>query len=515
MVKRRGRVHVGSRERIPSDFYDFGIVGAGIYGLPLAYFLARGFPDARVLLLEDNGVPGQCITVNTGGVIRACYANPDVMAVSAFARKYYAQPTEMMELEHSVHTGFFRTGWGRFVNEEKTPGILRGIEGIAANARARGIPHVFVCTMDEYLRDLTPARRANLAKVFHPKDVTHVLVDENGGYADGGTALLAFLKAALEYGADVSTYASVQGFLRKGLRVEGVQVLRWRPVGLDREPVGTQEVRLGNTIIAAGLGARRLVERGLGWKMPTFPSYHQTPIVESTPDFPIALERHPRTEAAFDAVAAGAGRAAPVTREVEIAALPTVSHWRDFYFRPEGRGILVGAHHQELQDEDYVPEGGKLPMGDTALPVGLIQPLLDALLANLDHFPLLNASGLRLGRKAADLNGGFYVMNPEELPFEGPIPGTENTAYYIGSGGGTGFKLGPGVAYLLYQRLAGVPLTGRIIQSDALSVERAEYFYPRDTPDPVLRDLFRPVEAGGRFHHIGAAGISPTAKPSA
>src|SRR5262245_60005505 len=55
--------------------WDVIVVGAGIYGLPVGYFLARD--GARVLVLEDNTIPGEGITVNTGGIIRLAYSDLD------------------------------------------------------------------------------------------------------------------------------------------------------------------------------------------------------------------------------------------------------------------------------------------------------------------------------------------------------------------------------------------------------------------------------------------------------
>ncbi len=64
-----GRVFQGVDARVPPGPWDVIVVGAGIYGLPAAYFLATQ-RRARVLVLEDNAIPGECITVNTGGIIR-------------------------------------------------------------------------------------------------------------------------------------------------------------------------------------------------------------------------------------------------------------------------------------------------------------------------------------------------------------------------------------------------------------------------------------------------------------
>ncbi len=64
-----GRVFQGADARVPPGPWDVIVVGAGIYGLPAAYFLARQ-QRARVLVLEDNAIRGECITVNTGGIRR-------------------------------------------------------------------------------------------------------------------------------------------------------------------------------------------------------------------------------------------------------------------------------------------------------------------------------------------------------------------------------------------------------------------------------------------------------------
>ena len=101
---------------VPSGAWDVIVVGAGIYGLPVAFFLARR--GVRVLVLEDNAIPGECITVNTGGIIRIAYSDLDVARVAAFARRLYTRPTETLGLATPVSLGFLNTGWGRFVNAD-------------------------------------------------------------------------------------------------------------------------------------------------------------------------------------------------------------------------------------------------------------------------------------------------------------------------------------------------------------------------------------------------------------
>ncbi len=140
--------------------------------------------------------------------------------------------------------------------------------------------------------------------------------------------------------------------------------------------------------------------------------------------------------------------------------------------------------------------------------VGLDQVMIETLVEVMPHFPVLSSQGLNLGKTPADIAGGAYYMNPEELPFEGLVPGTGGAVFYAGSGCGTGFKLGPGVSWLLAERMAGIPRENRLIASHALSAERAEYFYPPGTSREELLRQFRPASEGGRLIEMGAAGIS-------
>jgi glycine/D-amino acid oxidase-like deaminating enzyme len=298
------QVFQGKDARVAPGPWDVIVVGAGIYGLPTAYYLARHH-KAQVLVVEDNTIPGECITVNTGGIIRIAYSDLDVVRVAAFAREIYRNPTERLGVPRPVHLGFVPTGWGRFVNEDAAPGILAEVTRIARGAGGR-----------------------------------------------------------LEWCRCASTSP------------------RCRPAAAET---------------SSG-----------SWRWRTRPTCSRTPTAAS----PMAAPRSP------------------------------------------------------------------------------------------------DSTGLNLGRSPRDIAGGAYYMNPEELPFEGVVPGTGSTVFYAGSGCGTGFKLGPGVAWLLAERLADVPRARRLIASAALSAERATYFYPPGTSREELLRQFRPAAEGGRLIEMGAAGIA-------
>ena len=475
-----------------SQPWDAVIVGGGIYGLPAAYFLARG--GARVLVVEDNTIPGEGITVNTGGIIRLAYSNLDVASVAAFARRIYRTPSAALGTRTPVHLGFVPAGWGRFVHDDALPGIAGEISRIAAGVGES----LHVQTRQAYLAAQSAGRRANLAKVMDIHDFTHVLVDDEGGYADGGTALVGFADACREAGVVFSLYSRVVDFVREAGRVVGVVIEPWSAEGEARVAKGREVVRADRIVLAAGSGNGALVRHAAGWEMPTFTSYHQLPYIRNAPDLDLA-------QAACRVGENGA-------RDIEVADVPVISHWRDIYFRPEGSGVVFGVHHRELQDDDYRPRGGVVDTGAFQMTVGMDQALVDRMLELTLYFPVLSSSGLNLGRSPADIPGGSYYMNPEELPFEGEVPGTGGTVFYAGSGCGTGFKLGPGVAWLLVQRMTGVPQPDRLIASDALSAERATYFYPPGTSRDELLALFRPVHQGGRLVEMGAAGIKAPEK---
>ena len=486
-----GQVFQGRAARVPSGPWDVIVVGAGIYGLPVAFFLARR--GVRVLVLEDNAIPGECITVNTGGIIRISYSNLEVLKVAGFGRRIYTRPTEALELRRPVHLGFVRTGWGRFVHEGERPGILDQIERIARRA-GQGLR---VEARDEYLGGLTAPRRANLEKILDPDDFTHVLVDDDGGFADGGTALTGFLDGCLQAGVAVSLYSRVVDFVRTGGRVTGVTFERWTQEGGKHRVMERATAFAPRVVLAAGRGNGALVRQVAGWEMPTFTSFHQLPYIRNSPDLDFAQAR------------VRIGEPAVGWRELEVIDAPVISHWRNIYFRPEGHGLVCGNHHHALQPDDYQPTGGVIDTGGFTMRVGLDQVMLDSVVALMPRFPVLTSNGLNLGRTPADIPGGAYYMNPEELPFEGEVPGTDGSVFYAGSGCGTGFKLGPGVAWLAVERLMGVPREDRLIASTSLSAERAEYFYPPGTSREELLRLFRPVSEGGRLIEIGAAGIAP------
>src|SRR5262249_33674552 len=158
-------------------------------------------------------------------------------------------------------------------------------------------------------------------------------------------------------------------FLREKERVTGLVLERWSQPGTDRQVVARETVRADRIVLAAGRGNAALVRAAAGWGMPTFTSVHQVPDLRNSAANDFAQRRY--------TVGPPGAR-----REVELIDAPTISHWRDIYFRAEGSGMIFGTHHRELQADDYQPRGGEIG----GLRVGLDQVMIDTLLDVMPHF---------------------------------------------------------------------------------------------------------------------------------
>ena len=74
-----------------SDVRDFLVIGAGIAGASVAYFLA---PHGSVTLLERESQPGYHSTGRSAALFMASYGGPQVRALSLASQPFYANPPE-------------------------------------------------------------------------------------------------------------------------------------------------------------------------------------------------------------------------------------------------------------------------------------------------------------------------------------------------------------------------------------------------------------------------------------
>ncbi|MBI2750347.1 MAG: FAD-binding oxidoreductase [Burkholderiales bacterium] len=74
-----------------SDTWDFLVVGAGIAGASVAYWLA---PHGKTLLLERESQPGYHSTGRSAALFMASYGGPQVRALTLASLPFYADPPE-------------------------------------------------------------------------------------------------------------------------------------------------------------------------------------------------------------------------------------------------------------------------------------------------------------------------------------------------------------------------------------------------------------------------------------
>ncbi|MBS0524717.1 MAG: FAD-dependent oxidoreductase, partial [Proteobacteria bacterium] len=71
--------------------FDFAIVGAGIAGVSLAYYLA---PQARVIILEREHVPAYHTTGRSAALHSETYGSAEIRAITVAAGHFYRKPPD-------------------------------------------------------------------------------------------------------------------------------------------------------------------------------------------------------------------------------------------------------------------------------------------------------------------------------------------------------------------------------------------------------------------------------------
>ena len=72
-----------------SEFYDYVVVGAGIAGASVAYFLSR---EANVIVLEMEDQPGYHTTGRSAALFSEAYGNATIRALTTGGRAFFHAP---------------------------------------------------------------------------------------------------------------------------------------------------------------------------------------------------------------------------------------------------------------------------------------------------------------------------------------------------------------------------------------------------------------------------------------
>lgn len=182
--------------------YDFIVVGAGISGAALAYYLKKG-GAGRVLVLE-RGAPA------SGGTGKS----------AAIVRQHYS--TRLMARLAKRSVDIFRSMPGELGHD----GGYRGVGYVFLSAPDNAAAARANVTMQREVGIdtgwLDAAEAAGRFPWLNPDGVAGAAFEPQGGYADPVQSVEAYLEAFRRLGGEVQTRTPCRKILRAGTRIEGV-----------------------------------------------------------------------------------------------------------------------------------------------------------------------------------------------------------------------------------------------------------------------------------------------------
>jgi sarcosine oxidase subunit beta len=191
--------------------YDVIVVGCGIAGSSLAYFLTKR--GLRVLILERKK-PASGGTGFSAAIVRQHYSTALMARLALRSVQIFQDAPRQLGRD----AGYKKTGY-LFLTSPSSAAIT---EQNVALQREIGIDTIFI-------DDRELARRYPWLNL---DGVAGAAYESEGGYADPEVATLAFADAAIASGAELRVGAPVRGLLKSGNQVEGV-ILDGREIFAD------------------------------------------------------------------------------------------------------------------------------------------------------------------------------------------------------------------------------------------------------------------------------------------
>lgn len=187
--------------------YDVVIIGGGIHGLSLAYYLARD-AKLRVALFEKSYL-GSGASGRNGEMIRSAFGSRQWIGLWDKSLKLW----ENLAAELGFNVMFTRHGYLILATNDKE------FESLKQNWQTQqefGLATVILNT-DEVLR-LIPA--------INPDTVAGGLLQTNAGFARHDAAIWAYARAARRLKADIFPFTEVSGIVVEADRVRAVKTSR-------------------------------------------------------------------------------------------------------------------------------------------------------------------------------------------------------------------------------------------------------------------------------------------------
>lgn len=235
---------------------DVIIVGGGIIGAATAMYLLQMRPGLKVLLLEQQEVPGNGATAKATGGLRCQFSTRvsiemSVYGINAVYRQFEALTGQAI--------GFRQTGY-LFLTAD--PARLQALQANVSLQQSLGVPAQVV----------TQAEAQVLCPPLRVDDLVGGTFCAWDGTANPSDALQGFLRRARELGLELRCECPVTGLLRQGERVLGV-----------RTPQG--DLQAGAVVNATGAWAPA-AGRWAGLELPVQPYRRQVFVGEPLPALP-------------------------------------------------------------------------------------------------------------------------------------------------------------------------------------------------------------------------------------
>jgi D-arginine dehydrogenase len=172
---------------------DFVIIGAGIAGASVAYWLA---PHGKVVILERESHPGFHSTGRSAALYMASYGNAQVRALTLASKKFFDAPPQ-----------------GFCAHPLLSP---RGALMVAERGQEAALEQhwAVLAQMNTGARRLTAAQACQLSPALRPERIVDALIEPDAADMDVNAIHQGFLRGAVARGGEVRVHSEVVGLDR-------------------------------------------------------------------------------------------------------------------------------------------------------------------------------------------------------------------------------------------------------------------------------------------------------------
>jgi sarcosine oxidase subunit beta len=362
--------------------HDAIVIGAGVIGVSIAYHLAA--LGARNVVVLDRGQVGAGTSSQSSGILRTHYSVLENVELARRSWQVFDSFAAYLE-DDEASAGLVKCGY--LIATPEGPKLAPLRDALVAQ-QAQGIAVQLLSAHEAGLR--LPICRFD--------DAALIGFEPDAGFADAYLVATGFARAARRRGAKIVEGVEVEGLLREGSRVVGVETSHGRFAGAT--VVSAQNIWAG------------AIERWTGIETPVRAERHGVLALAGTQPYTFAM---------------------PVYKDL---GSPGMLYCRSY----GGAQMLVseGGAGETLAQPDN--EQGEIAVDDVLSIGGQVA----------ERFPSYAEAGL------ASSWTGVYDVTPDWNPVLGRLPDVPGLVVAYGFSG-HGFKLSPAVGRVLAQEVLGLP----------------------------------------------------------